>query len=70
MPNGFSYVIWEETQQRSVIPNSSIQGNVVEGSELQQNGEDDYMMPPLLKLVGMNADIQLLQLILGSDKQL
>ena len=28
---GYAYVIWDGTQQRSVIPNSSIKGTIKEG---------------------------------------
>ena len=33
--SGYSYVLWTETQQRSVISNSSIQGSITEGSEIK-----------------------------------
>ena len=35
MPNGFSYVVWEETQQRSVISNTSIQGTIADGNKVK-----------------------------------
>ena len=33
--SSFSYVLWTATKQRSVIPNSTIQGNIVEGNEVK-----------------------------------
>ena len=35
MPSGFSYVVWEGTQQKSVIPNTTIQGTVADGSQVK-----------------------------------
>ena len=35
MPTGYSYVVWEETHQKSVISNTTIQGTVAEGSQVK-----------------------------------
>ena len=35
MASGFSYVVWEQTQQRSVIKNISIQGTIADGSKVK-----------------------------------